>query len=87
MAQAIIKGFSHYRKCTSHELSQLQLLTQLYHIAVLHIYIGQHNSGMDVQQSFNDIINQFITRNDWLNSHKVAINQLIAEYLLLNLRE
>lgn len=82
MTQAFIKGYSHFRKCTSLELSQLQLLTQLYHIAVLHIYIGQQYSGVDVEQNFNYILNQFITRNDWLNNNGVAINQLIAEYLL-----
>ncbi|WP_176444702.1 phosphotransferase [Paenibacillus herberti] len=82
MVEAYIKGYSQFRKCTSHELNQLQLLTQLYHIAVLHIYIGQQYSGVDIEQNFNYILNQFITRNDWLNNNGEKINKLIAGYLL-----
>jgi homoserine kinase type II len=82
MIEAFIRGYSQFRKCTDQELNQLQLLTQIYHIAVLHIYIGQHNSGINVEQNFNYILSQFQTSNDWLNKHLFSINQLIGEYLL-----
>ncbi|MEC0094408.1 hypothetical protein [Paenibacillus macquariensis] len=63
-------------------MNQLQFLTQIYHITVLHIYIGQHYSGKNIEQNFNYILSQFQTRNDWLNKHLSSINQLIEEYLL-----
>ncbi|WP_372631568.1 phosphotransferase [Cohnella sp.] len=66
MAEAYIRGYAKYRKGSSEEITYLQLLTQIYHIAVLHIYIGQHYSGVNVEQNFNYILNQFKTRNDWL---------------------
>jgi len=45
MAETFIKGYAEYRKSSSQEFTHLQLLTQIYHIALLHIYIGQHHSG------------------------------------------
>ncbi|KRE41793.1 phosphotransferase [Paenibacillus sp. Soil522] len=82
MTEAFIKGYSQFRKCTYREMNQLQLLTQIYHIAVLHIYIGQHYSGRNIEQNFNYILNQFQTRNDWLNNHCSSIKRLIENYLL-----
>ncbi|WP_438351031.1 phosphotransferase [Paenibacillus sp. FA6] len=82
MTEAFIRGYSQFRKCTYREMNQLQFLTQIYHIAVLHIYIGQHYSGKNIEQNFNYILSQFQTRNDWLNKHLSSINQLIEDYLL-----
>ncbi|MNZ54997.1 homoserine kinase [compost metagenome] len=82
MIEAFIRGYSQYQKCTYHEMNQLQLLTQVYHIAVLHIYIGQHYSGENIEQNFKYILSQFQTRHEWLNQHLSSINQLIEKYLL-----
>ena len=82
MTEAFIRGYSQFRKCTYQEMNHLQLLTQIYHIAVLHIYIGQHYSGKNIERNFNYILSQFQTRNDWLNNHRSSINQLIEDYLL-----
>jgi len=82
LTEAFIKGYSQFRKCTYREMNQLQLLTQIYHIAVLHIYIGQHYSGRNIEQNFNYILNQFLRRNDWLNKHRTSIKQLFENYLL-----
>lgn len=82
LTEAFIKGYSQFRKITYREMNQLQLLTQIYHIAVLHIYIGQHYSGRNIEQNFNYILNQFLTRNDWINKHRSSIKQLIEKYLL-----
>lgn len=77
MIESFIKGYAQFRKCTYQEINQLQLLTQFYHIAVLHIYIGQHYSGRDIEQNFNYILNQFQTRMDWLNNHSSCMKLLI----------
>ncbi|MEC0270467.1 phosphotransferase [Paenibacillus anseongense] len=82
LTEAFIKGYSQSRKSTYREVNQLQLLTQIYHIAVLHIYIGQHYSGRDIEQNFNYILKQFMTRNEWLNKHHSSITQLLEKYLL-----
>ncbi|WP_461671258.1 phosphotransferase, partial [Mycobacterium tuberculosis] len=77
MAEAYIKGYSKYRKGSSEEITYLQLLTQIYHIAVLHIYIGQHYSGVDVEQHFNFILDQFKTRNEWLTDFNTPLQRLL----------
>ncbi|MDQ0116751.1 phosphotransferase [Paenibacillus harenae] len=82
LTEAFINGYSQIRKSTYREMNQLQLLTQIYHIAVLHIYIGQYYSGRNIEQNFNYILNQFLTRNDWLNKHSSSIKQLFEKYLL-----
>jgi Ser/Thr protein kinase RdoA (MazF antagonist) len=78
MAEAFIKGYSRFRKCTSREMDQLQLLTDIYHLDLLHIYIGQHYSGRNVEQNFIYILHQFQRRSDWLNTQSSALNQLLA---------
>ncbi|KRE61947.1 phosphotransferase [Paenibacillus sp. Soil750] len=80
--ERFIKGYSQFRQCTHQEMNQLQLLTQIYHIAVLHIYIGQHYSGQNIEQNFKYILNQFLTRNDWLNKQRTPLKQLFEKYLL-----
>lgn len=82
MTEAFIKGYSQFRKCTYQEMNQLQLLTQIYHIAVLHIYIGQYYSGKNIEQIFNYILSQFQSRNHWLNKHRSSIKKLIEDYIL-----
>ncbi len=82
MTEAFIKGYSQFRKCTYQEMNQLQLLTQIYHIAVLHIYIGQHYSGTNIEQNFNYILSQFQSRNDWLNKHRTSIMKLIENFMI-----
>lgn len=82
MMEAFVKGYADYRKGSAQEIEQLQLLTRIYHIAVLHIYIGQHYSGVSIEQNFNYILNQFRTRNDWLTTHRPAVRRLLQHYLL-----
>lgn len=82
MLEAFIKGYADFRKGTAQEIGHLQLLTQIYHIAVLHIYVGQHYSGVDIEQNFNYMLNQFRTRNDWLNEHGTSVRQQLEYYLL-----
>lgn len=83
MTEAFLKGYAAYRKCSSQEIKQLQLLTQVYHLAILHIYIGQHYAGgQEVEQNFNYILNQFLYRNEWLNQNQSTIEQLLESYIL-----
>lgn len=82
MTEAFIKGYSQFSKISYLEINNLQLLTQIYHIAVLHIYIGQYYSGKNIEQNFNYILNQFLTRNDWLNKHHSSMKQLLEKYLI-----
>lgn len=82
MTEAYIKGYAVYRKATIQEINHLQLMTQIYHIAVLHIYIGQHFSGKPIEANFNYILNQFQTRNNWLNEHRGTLQALLELYLV-----
>lgn len=82
MTEAFIKGYSQFSKISYLEINHLQLLTQIYHIAVLHIYIGQYYSGKNIEQNFNYILNQFLTRNEWLNKHHSSMKQLLEKYLI-----
>ncbi|NIK77796.1 Ser/Thr protein kinase RdoA (MazF antagonist) [Paenibacillus castaneae] len=83
MTEAFIKGYGAYRKGSSQEIKQLQLLTQVYHLAILHIYIGQHYAGgQEVEQNFNYILNQFFDRNEWLNQNQSTMQQLLESYIL-----
>lgn len=82
MTEAYIKGYAGFRKATIQEINHLQLMTQIYHIAVLHIYIGQHYSGKPIEANFNYILHQFQTRNNWLNQHREALQALLELYLV-----
>ncbi|MGO4348088.1 phosphotransferase [Paenibacillus sp. MCAF9] len=82
MTEAYIKGYAVYRKATIQEINHLQHLTQIYHIAVLHIYIGQHYSGKSIEANFNYILHQFQTRNNWLNQHREALQARLELYLV-----
>ncbi|GGA01191.1 hypothetical protein GCM10008018_54460 [Paenibacillus marchantiophytorum] len=75
MAEAFIQGYVRHRK-------SLQLMTQVYHIAVLHFYIGMHHSGNDIKENFNYIFNQFYNRNNWLNKNSSSIKQLLELHML-----
>ncbi|MCM3782192.1 phosphotransferase [Neobacillus mesonae] len=81
MTEAFIKGYSGFRKSTHLEVEQLKLLTQIYHIAVLHIYIGQHYHGMNIEQNFNYILNQLQSRISWLQANRTTITQMLKSYL------
>ncbi len=70
MAAAFIKGYKAFRTFSAEEWGQLQALTRLYHVAVLHIYIGQHAAGKDISIPFSYIANQLIERVKWLNEHE-----------------
>lgn len=78
MTEAFIKGYAEYCQSSPEEIALLQLLTQIYHLAVLHIYIGQHYSGMNIESNFTYILHQFHTRNNWLNEHHSFIQQLLT---------
>ncbi|UVI30499.1 phosphotransferase enzyme family protein [Paenibacillus spongiae] len=82
MMDAFVKGYAAFRKSSGEEIDQLQLLTQVYHIAVLHIYIGQHYAGKDAEQPFKYILAQFRDRNDWLNDNWEATRRLLETCLL-----
>lgn len=82
MTEAFIKGYAIFRKGSLQEFRYINLMTQIYHIAVLHIYIGQHYSGINIEQNFNYILNQFHTRINWLNEHDTSIQKLLETYLL-----
>jgi homoserine kinase type II len=82
IAEAFIKGYAEHRQGSSPEFTHLQLLTRIYHIAVLHIYIGQQHSGVNVEQNFNYILNQFKTRDAWLNDYNSLLQRLLESYLL-----
>jgi homoserine kinase type II len=82
MTEAFVKSYSSYRKHSLQEMEQLRNLTQMYHLAVLHIYIGQHYAGIDIEQNFNYMLNQFIRRDKWLNEHSQTIEQMLMTYLM-----
>ena len=82
MAEAFVHGYAGCRKGTSEEIGSLQLLTQIYHIAVLHIYIGQHLAGAVIEPQFRYILRQFRTRNDWFTAHGATLKTLLEHYLL-----
>ncbi|MCY9659845.1 phosphotransferase [Paenibacillus chondroitinus] len=82
MAEAFVKSYSVYRTHSLQEIEQLRNLTQVYHLAVLHIYIGQHYAGIDIQHNFTYIMNQFIHRDTWLMVHGTTIEQMLIAHLL-----
>lgn len=75
MAAAFIDGYSEFRSFTKDELRQLRTLTRLYHVVVLHIYIGQYIAGKDIHMAFLYIINQLIERDYWLNMNLDKLEQ------------
>ncbi|MGQ7887913.1 phosphotransferase enzyme family protein [Paenibacillus sp. WC2504] len=82
MAEAFVKSYSAYKAHSVQEIEQLRNLTQLYHVAVLHIYIGQHYAGIDIQHNFTYILNQFIHRDTWLMEHGKTIERMLIAYIV-----
>ncbi|WP_337100669.1 phosphotransferase enzyme family protein [Paenibacillus sp. YIM B09110] len=81
MAVAFVEGYSAFRTFTTDEFRQLRLLTRLYHVAVLHIYIGQYLSGKDVSLAFTHMVNQLIERDSWLGSNAGKLERMFASSL------
>lgn len=84
LTEAFINGYSYslISKCTYREINQLRLLTRIYHIAVLHFYIGQHYAGKNIEHNFLYILNQFQTRDEWLNKNNHSIMYLLEKHLI-----
>ncbi|MBD2871620.1 phosphotransferase [Paenibacillus arenilitoris] len=80
--EAFINGYAQYRKSSALEWNQLRLLTRIYHIAVLHIYIGQHYSGVTIEKPFHYILDQFRTRDEWLLAHRDPLELLFNKCLI-----
>lgn len=78
MTEAYIKGYSLFRSCSWEELKQLQTLTRLYHVAILHIYIGQYQAGRDISDSFLYIMNQLIERDKWLEDNNEKLYDIMS---------
>ncbi|MDD9268271.1 phosphotransferase [Paenibacillus sp. GCM10023248] len=80
--EAFVYGYSQAQTCTYQEIDKLQRLTQIYHIAILHVYIGQHYSGVPVEVSFRYIFDQFQVRDAWLSDNRIVLEQLLKKYLI-----
>ncbi|RXZ78821.1 hypothetical protein EBB07_25275 [Paenibacillaceae bacterium] len=78
MAEAFVAGYSSIRNHAPDETAMLPLLTQIYHLAVLHIYIGQYYAGAKIEQHFNYFLHQFANRMSWLNDHKSDTQSLLG---------
>lgn len=81
MASAFIQGYAMFRSCSIEEWRHLRTLTRLYHIAVLHIYIGQYRAGKDIAGAFAYIANQLIERDRWLEQNERHLAPLFAPLL------
>jgi homoserine kinase type II len=77
MAGAFLQGYFTYMKCSQLEFDSLQLLTQVYHLTILHFYIGQHYSGKSIERYFLYILSQFAARNQWLNEHRLSLQRML----------
>ncbi|RAI97358.1 homoserine kinase [Paenibacillus pabuli] len=82
MIEAFLQGYSTERKHSTLEINYLPLLTQIYFIAVLHFYIGQHYGGVTIEQNFNFMLNQFERNINWLHKHDLKIQELFHRYLV-----
>lgn len=82
MLEAFVKSYSVFCKSSSQEIAQLRYMTRVYHIALLHIYIGQHYAGVDIRANFSYILNQFRDRDSWLNEHEKPLKTMLESYLL-----
>ncbi|MNR02958.1 hypothetical protein D3C85_1188330 [compost metagenome] len=82
LAEAFIRDYAEFRTCSRQEIEQLHVLTQVYHLVVLHFYIGQHVAGNVIEQNFTYILNQFYTRHHWLAQNSERIQALLQTYLL-----
>lgn len=79
LAEAFVQGYGIHQAHTLQELEQLQLLTQIYHIAVLHIYIGQYYDGKPVEQPFGYVLQQLRSRDQWLQHNNERLIAMIKQ--------
>ncbi|MEO2204651.1 phosphotransferase [Paenibacillus pabuli] len=81
LTEAFLQGYGDTRKHSSLELGYVQLLTQIYFIAVLHFYIGQHYAGFAIEHPFTFMIDQFERNISWLTENDVHIQQFLHRYV------
>ncbi len=79
---AFLQGYGNARKHSSIEFGYLRLLTQVYFVAVLHFYIGQHYAGAAIESPFTFMMDQFERNISWLAEHDVQIQQLLHKYVM-----
>lgn len=84
LAGAFVQGYSAHRTHTMQELEQLRLLTQIYHIAVLHIYIGQYYDGKSVERQFDYILQQLRSRDQWLYKNAERLTAIFKQIFELS---
>jgi len=82
LMEAFLQGYGNVRKHSSIEFGYLRLLTQIYFVAVLHFYIGQHYAGAAIESPFRFMIDQFERNISWLAEHDVHIQQLLHKYVM-----
>jgi homoserine kinase type II len=82
MIESFLQGYGSERKHSALEFSYLPLLTQIYYIAVLHFYIGQHYAGATIEHNFTFMIEQFERNMNWLEKHNLKIQELLNKYLV-----
>ncbi|MFF2885831.1 phosphotransferase enzyme family protein [Paenibacillus sp. NPDC057967] len=82
MLEAFVKSYAAFCKSSAQEIVQLRHLTRIYHIALLHIYIGQHYAGVPIESNFTYILNQFRDRDRWLKEHEQPLKTLLDSYWL-----
>ncbi|WP_165861303.1 phosphotransferase enzyme family protein [Paenibacillus paeoniae] len=82
LLEAFVKSYSIFCRSSSQEIAQLRYMTRIYHIAVLHIYIGQHYAGSNVEPNFTYMMRQFRDRDRWLGENDQSFKTLLETYLL-----
>ena len=80
--EIFIKGYASFRNHSLMEISKLSILSQVYFIAVLNIYIGQYHSGVNIEGNFNFILNQFFRSTEWLEKNEKMVLETMKLYLV-----
>ncbi|MBW7476923.1 phosphotransferase [Paenibacillus oenotherae] len=70
-----VQEYRQFITLTAEEMESIPQLMRMYYTALLCIYIGQYDSGRDIVQYFAFILNQLVTRRDWLKTNE---QELIA---------
>lgn len=71
------EAYFRHATLTEAEIEQIPMLMELYYMALLCFYIGQHQSGKSVVDPFRFILDQWLRRKDWLLRESGRLTDLL----------
>ncbi|WP_136604845.1 phosphotransferase [Paenibacillus dokdonensis] len=68
--QLFLDEYAQYMTLTEEEIECMPFLMKMYYVTLITIYIGQYYAGQEVGNHFRFILNQLVSRTEWLKQNE-----------------